>query len=138
MEHYLSDECLEREASILHQNADLPTVFATFSEYYSPGQRLTRDTITCIYGLEIHSIAKLGTYMGLWQLAQAASVLSIPIHTIYPVRGESTIRYDFNRIFFPIEYPAERGEEPLVIMWTGMQPGTVPIHFVPLLSAHSQ
>ena len=38
MEHYLSDECLERGASILHQNADLPTVFETFSEYYSPGQ----------------------------------------------------------------------------------------------------
>ena len=64
--------------------------------------------------------------MGLWQLAQAALVLSIPIHTIYPVRGESTIRYDFIRIFFSIEYPAERYEEPLVVMWTGIQPGTVP------------
>ena len=84
---YLSDDCLERGASFVHGNADLPTVFATFSEFYTPGQKLTKDAIECIYCLEMHSCAHLGSYMGLWQLAQFASVLKTPIHTIYPVHG---------------------------------------------------
>ena len=134
MKHYISDDCLERGATFLHRNADLPTVFATFSEYYTPGQKLSEDTIASIYALEIHSCARLGSYMGLWQLAQTATVLGVPVHTIYPHRGESTIRNDFNRTFFPVEYPTETpDEEPLFIMWIGLRRGTVPIQFVPLL-----
>ena len=74
--------------------------------------------------------------MGLWQLAQAASVLNTPIHTIYPVCGESTLRNDFNRIFFPVDYSDRDTDDsnPVVIMWTDLQRGGVPIHFVPLLS----
>ena len=83
--YYLNDDFLARGTSYIHKNADLPTVFTRFSEYYSPGQKLTEDAVSCIYSLEIHSIAKEGTYMGLWQLAQAASILCVPLHTIYPV-----------------------------------------------------
>ena len=54
---YLSDDCLERGASWIHENADLPKVFTTFSEYYTPGQKITADTIESIYCLEIHSCA---------------------------------------------------------------------------------
>ena len=64
---YLNDSCLERGATYIHSNADLPTVFSTFSEYYTPGQRLTEDSITAIYCLETHSLASMSTYMGLWQ-----------------------------------------------------------------------
>ena len=130
---YLSDDCLERGASYLHRNADLPTVFATFSEFYTPGQKLSEDTILCIYSLELYSCAKMSSYMGLWQLAQSSSVLGVPIHTVYPIRGNSTIRNDFHRMFFPVEYPTQSDDEPVVIMWTGMRKGGVPIHFVPLL-----
>ena len=80
-EKYLSDDCLERGASILHRHADLPTVFTTFSEFYNPGQRISTETIACIYCLELHSCARLGSYMGIWQLAQAALALQTPIHT---------------------------------------------------------
>ena len=135
---YLSDDCLERGASYLHRNADLLTVFTTFSEYYTPGQKVTDDSIDCIYCMEIHSVAKEGTYMGLWQLAQLASVLKVPVHTIYPVCGESTIRNDFNRMFFPVSYTDVQDEEPLVIMWTGIRHGSAPIHFVPLLPSDDQ
>ena len=83
--------------------------------------------------MELFECAKLVTYMGLWQLAQASSVLGVPIHTIYPVRGHSTLRNDFHRMFFPIHYPATNEAEPVVIMWTGMHEGSVPVHFVPLL-----
>ena len=46
---YLADDCLERGATFLHGNADLPTVFATFSDFYNPGQKLSLDAIACIY-----------------------------------------------------------------------------------------
>ena len=82
----------------------------------------------------MHSCARLGSYMGLWQLAQAASVLKTPVHSIYPVRGESTIRNDFSRMFFPIEYSVTANDEPRVIMWTSLSRGAAPIHFVPLLN----
>ena len=135
---YLNDDCLERGATFLHHNADLPTVFTTFSEYYTPGQKITADSISCIYCLEIHSIARPATYMGLWQIAQASSVLGIPIHSIYPVRGKSQIRKDFNRMFFPLCYSAEQDDEPLVLMWTGLRSGSAPVHFVPLLPSDTQ
>ena len=130
---YTSDNCLERGASYIHNNADLPTVFATFSEYYTPGQKLSAEMIRNIYSLEIHGCARMGAYLGLWQLAQSSTVLGVPIHTIYPHRAGS-IRNDFHRIFFPVDFPVDiSDEEPLVIMWTGMRSGSVPVHFVPLL-----
>ena len=120
MDEYLSDECLERGATVVHSNVDLPTVFATFSEFYTPGQKLTKDSVAAIYALEMHSITRIGSYMGLWQIAQASSVLGILIHTIYPERGKSSLRNDFNRMFFPIEYPTDQDDKPLVIMWTAL------------------
>ena len=56
-ELYLKDDILERGATYLHENADLPTVFPTFSEFYTPGQRITPDSISAIYSLEVHSLA---------------------------------------------------------------------------------
>ena len=136
---YLNNNYLERGATYIHGNAQLPTVFASFSEYYTPGQLLTDDSISCIYSLEIHSVAKEGTYMGLWQITQASSVLDVPIHTIYPVRGKSTIRNDFHRMFFPVyNNSGDQDDEPLIIMWTGVRRGGVPIHFVPLLPSDDQ
>ena len=49
IEKYLSHQCLECGATYIHSNTDLPTVFATFSEYYMPGQQLTADTVRYIY-----------------------------------------------------------------------------------------
>ena len=134
MKNYLSDECLQHGAIHFHGNADLPTVFTTFSEYYTPGQKLTEESITNIYCMEMHSIARLGSYLGLWQLVQLSSVLGIPVHMIYPLRGESfNIRNDFHHMFFPVTSPVVVDNEPLVIMWTGMRRAVVPIHLVPLL-----
>ena len=132
--YYLSDECLEHSASYTHGNGDLPTIFATFSDFYTPRQRLTKETIRYIYIMEIHFCCRIGSYMGLWQLGQAASVIGKLIHTIYPVRGQSTLRNDFHRIFFPVNYPTSGDERPIVIMWTAVTPGGAPIHFVPLVT----
>ena len=73
--------------------------------------------------------------MGIWQLAQASLVLGVLLHTIYPIHGECSIRKDFNRMFFPINFPPHSDYEPVVIMWIGVLRGGVPIHFVPLLPA---
>ena len=135
MDKYLSDDCLERGATYVHNNAELPLVFATFSDYYTPGQKLTKNTINYIYSMEIYSCSRLGSYMGIWQLAQSSSVLGIPIHSIYPVRGDCTVRNDFNRMFFPVEYPTTSDDQPLVIMWTGVRSGGTPVHFVPLINS---
>ena len=69
--------------------------------------------------------------MGLSQLVQAATVLQTPLHTMYYVVSEMTSI----GCFFPVEYPSaiDLDEEPIVIMWTGMREGTVPVHFVPLV-----
>ena len=131
---YVIDECLDHSAVYTHKNADLPTVYVTYSEYYQPGQKITDDTINYVRSREIHSCAHVGHYMGLWQLAQASSVLGIPIPTVYPFRGDSTIRNDFNRLFFPLVCSAEPDDEPIRIMWTAIKKGCAPIHFVPLLS----
>ena len=133
---YITDECLERGASVVHGNADLPTVFATFSEYYTPGQKISDETLDYIYSMEIYSCCRMSSYMGIWQLAQASSVLGVPVHTIYPIRGECSIRNDFHRIFFPIDYPTSRDDDPVVIMWTGVREGAAPVHFVPLVKSY--
>ena len=51
---YLTDDCLERGATLIHANADLPNVFSTFAEFYTPGQKLTSDSIMSIYCKELH------------------------------------------------------------------------------------
>ena len=105
MEKYLSHACLEHGATYIHRNADLPTVFSTFSEYFTPGQKITPDTIQSIYCMGIYSCSCLGSYMGLWQLDELSSVLGMPLHTIYPIRGDSELWHDFHRMFFPVNYP---------------------------------
>ena len=133
MDNYLSHACLERGATYIHSSTDIPTVFATCSDYYKPDQKLTQDAITCIYCMEIYSCSHIGSYMGLWQLTQASTVLGTPLHTIYHVREESTLQNDFHRMFFPVNYPATADNDPVVIMWTGLRPGSVPVYFVPIL-----
>ena len=120
IEYYLHDDFLQRGATWIHDNAELPLVFATFSEFYTPGQRMTKESIRYIYTMEMYSCSQMGSYMGIWQMAQAALVLRTPIHVIYPVRGECTIRYDFHRTFFPINYTMCNDEYPITIMWTGI------------------
>ena len=69
--------------------------------------------------------------MGLWQLAQASTVLNCTVQSVYPQVGDDIMRRDFHRTFFPIG-SEEFDERPLLIMWTGSK-GCTPDHFVPLL-----
>ena len=131
MQSYISDDCLERGASCLHENSDLPTVSPSSTHQDRISLLIVSPTSM---PKKCNACSRVSCYMGLWQLAQASTVLRVPVHTIYPHRGESTICNDFNRIFFPAVYPPEiHDDEPVVIMSTGLRHGAVPIHFFPLL-----
>ena len=81
---YLSPACLNRGASLIRQEESLPVIYTKYSDYYVNGQKITEDTIEYVYLGELHECSRLHTYMGLWQLAQAANALQCRIHSVYP------------------------------------------------------
>ena len=70
--------------------------------------------------------------MGIWYLFQAANVLSRPIQSVFPIRGSSNFRNNFNHIVYPL-HDAQRNREVLKVMWTPINVGGTVNHFVPLL-----
>ncbi len=90
--------------------------FASFGDFYR-AQRLSKSMIRKLYEQEILSIMKPGTYMGAWQLAAAASVLGIPIKSVYPVYGAATVRAELHRIFWPRKVSCVVSK-PVKILWT--------------------
>ena len=85
---YLSDESLSRGATS-SRNEPLTHLHVRYSDYYVNSQRITDNTVEYIYCRELHECAKVNSYMGLWQLAQAASVLNTPIQSVYPSGGDA-------------------------------------------------
>ena len=108
---YLSDNFLLRGATFVQREESLVQIYAQYSDFYRNGQELTNSAVATLYLLEVHECTKVGAFMGLWQIAQAASVLNIPIRSIYPVGGDSIMRMDFNRWFFPCGYNGTSKDE---------------------------
>ena len=133
MEHYLSPRSLNRGATLIRDNETLPEIYSKYSDYYVSGQKVTKNTIEYMYIREIHRCTRPNMYLGLWQLAQAATVLNSPIQSIYPEGGDAMMRLDFNRMFFPIKENVETHTEPICVLWTSAQKGSPPMHFMPLL-----
>ena len=130
---YLSDESLSRGATS-SRNEPLTHLYVRYSDYYVNSQRITDNTVEYIYCRELHECAKVNSYMGLWQLAQAASVLNTPIQSVYPSGDDAVMRMDFNGLFFPVDCTPEKASELIMIMWTSVEKNTPPNHFVPLLT----
>ena len=133
-ELYVTEEGLTRGANFKRNeetDESLPVAYVKYSDHYVNGQRITENTIDYIYSKELHDSAKINSYAGLWQLAQAASALRTPIQSVYPEGCDPLMRLDFNRIFYPLNCEIE--VQPIVIMWTPVQKGCTPNHFVPLL-----
>ena len=137
-DEYISARCLNRGAALIRDTESLPAIYTKYSDFYVSGQKLTEDTIEYMYCRELHECSHLHTYMGLWQLAQAATALDTPIQSIYPEGGDHLMRLDFNRMFFPINYKPESHVKPIRIMWTSIKKGCPPSHFVPLLSKNNK
>ena len=88
---------------------------------------------TKIYEKEVLDICKINSFMGIWQLFQAANMVGHPINSVYPANGNRNIPFDMNRKSWCKDENCNL-LEPLHIMWTPMQvANTHPCHFVPLL-----
>lgn len=103
---------------------------------YMHDKRLSIDVIKDIYRREIKKITKEKTYIGIWQIHSLASVLKIPICSIYPDHGNPVVRGHLNRIVYP-----RNPESAIVanILWTTTRIDMnnnywVPNQFVPVLS----
>ena len=110
-------EMRERIVSELSKNADLylndnlmktgmnpegnQSVAKTFASYFNcyMANRLNKNSIRKVYQEETMSISKNGSYMGLWQLASLANILSSPVVSVYPKYGSHTIRSDMHHVF---------------------------------------
>ena len=129
--YYTSHEVMSRGATIFRKS--LPYLYVEYSDYYLNGQKITQNTVDYIYLRELHDCCKINSYMGLWQIAQASSVLNMPIQSVYPTGGDELVRQDFHRLFFPVNCTPENCSQMLMIMWTSVMPNCVPNHFVPLI-----
>ena len=131
-DQYLSPFVLNNGASHIRVYEPINITYAKYSDYYLSGQVMTVDTVDYMYCREMYNCATKNTYMGLWQIHQAANVLRVPILSVYPVGGDKIMRKDFNRICYP--FGLEEAEvEPIKILWTSTRKTHVPNHFVSLV-----
>ncbi|XP_053391572.1 uncharacterized protein LOC123539851 [Mercenaria mercenaria] len=133
---YLDDNLMKRGMDT-EGNHSVAKTFASYSNCYT-GNRLNKNSIKKIYNEEILSVSKNGSYMGLWQLASLANILSRPVVSVYPNYGSHTVRNDMHRVFHPFE-EQDCDKEPVHIMWTNIHGKIVPEkdfsvnHFVALM-----
>ena len=130
--NYLDHNYLKVGAKKLYRKANLPKIFAQYSEQYTPGDILTPAVVERIYEEELLHYTKNGTYSGIWQIAMSAAVLGRKVISHYPSIVNPSIVADLDRCFLP--HDKEPCKEPAHIQWTycGKMTGT-PNHFVPLL-----
>ena len=130
---YLQHENLAYGAKRIPDDESLQEVYAKYSDFYLSGQVMTENAIDYLYSREMYSCATKNSYLGLWQIAQAASVFGVPIRSVYPNIGEMFMRMDFNRTFYPLD-SNKLHIQPLQVMWTATKGSYSPNHFVPLMN----
>ena len=130
-EKYKSDKVLRRGANFFHKNADFLTTFAQYTDYCTPGQKVTPHLLDCLYTTEVLGLARSGSYMDIWQYRQVANALNVIVEGVYAHRNYTNTQKDHTRIFYPLD--RDEGPVELVIMFTPMTFGDNPNHFVPML-----
>ncbi|GFS08364.1 hypothetical protein ElyMa_006593400 [Elysia marginata] len=86
--------------------------------------------------IDIASIVKPSSFIGLWQMAAAASVVQRPVVSVHPNKGWSTFRSLNNPTLMPQQ---QQAPDPFFIMWTTTRGDEMvddnwcANHFVPLL-----
>ncbi|WAR17806.1 VRTN-like protein, partial [Mya arenaria] len=128
---YLLDEYLQDGNQPMH----IAKRYAMYSDNYN-GEKLTDCAIRKLFENEVLNIRRGGVYMGIWQIAALANVLSRPVYSVYPTHGGHTVRSDLNRTFHPFNPSALA---PVYVMWTNLNGDHLhainwhPNHFVALL-----
>lgn len=137
IDKYLDDELMSKGALTSYRHVSFPLLFAQYSPYHNPEverAQMTPDYIRRVYMKEVMSLCHIGSYAGIWQIAQMANTINRPITSHYPRRGEATFVQDFNRSFFPFDHDDASQLQPVNIMWTSSRGvGQLVNHFVPLL-----
>ena len=118
-----------------NQSGPTPVTYAQYSDYYIYGEVLTTNKASEIYDKEVNEILQEDTYSGIWQVFALASVLGCPVCSVYPRKGNPSVRADLNRRILP---RAQTSNREVYIMWTSVRTDQtsehwVPNHFVPLL-----
>ena len=133
-DYYLDEHNLRRGFSYDSEDS-LKKTFAMFSPDFIPGKVLTEEIIRRIFEIETMSIARPKSFMGIWQMFGLASVLQMPIFSVYSDLGENFYRKHMHRLIVP---RISTTRYPVSIMWTSTRNDMLPInwkpnHFVPVL-----
>ena len=133
-ESFLQHAILAQGSSLGSKNR--PASYAAYSGFLTPEiMVLNEHSIRTIYQHEVLANSKQFTYMGVWQIHQAAKAFRHPIDCVYPRHTNRELRRDLNRIVLPIK-PGHDEKRPVYIMWTPLQLTDKPSevkHFVALL-----
>ena len=127
---YLDKEYLSLGSKSLRLPGSYTEQYALFSGQHAHSD--LSDIIESVYENEMLEMCKNGSHMGMWQIWAATNVLGRPIMSIFPNRGSTVFRSDFNRLCLPHELSA-RKKQPYHIMWTPVVNQGRIEHFVPLL-----
>ena len=125
---YLDEKHLQRGVSADFDPQPTAKLYAQYSEHYLPGQPLAMPNITAIYNKECNDILKKGAFMGIWQIFALASILKCPLYSVYPNKGNPSVRRDLHRVIMPREMS---NAKPLFFMWSTCRTDMNDAHWVP-------
>lgn len=133
-ECYLDPEYLRSGVNLSNREAaNLLPAFTMYSDEYRAGDHITPVVTQRVYREEVLNATNLGQYMGIWQIFAMASVLQALVFSVYPQKGNPSVRKHLHRLI----YPRRRAtEDTFVIMWTSTREHLrqwMPNHFVPVL-----
>ncbi|KAL5010757.1 hypothetical protein ScPMuIL_013062 [Solemya velum] len=139
-EYYLQEDNLKKGTDESTWTSTTKQAFAMYSEQYIPGTRLSEEIIKTIYELEVMQACKPKTYLGIWQLFGIASILQMPVFSVYPELGNPLVRQDLHRLIQP---RVRKCDDIAYIMWSSTRKDMtssnwVPNHFVAVLSVDTE
>ena len=106
-------------------------IYTQYSANFAVGSKLSPTDIKSVYQQETLDIVKPSTYCGMWQIHAMASVMGVPVRSLYP--GAGSPKDDICRLVLPREPNMTANE--VNILWTHTHNKNVsawwqPNHFV--------
>ena len=92
--HYLDDNYVSKEAHNFYDHGTLPEQYAQYSDNFKPHVTFN---MTRLYKRKVLDITQDCTYMGIWQIFQAANIAKRPICSVHPQIGNLNVREDLHR-----------------------------------------
>ena len=121
---YLDEKYLSRGLAEGTMNA---ATIAQYSKSYI-ARRLSMGEIRDCYQADLSEVLTPGAFMGLWALFALASVLGMPIQSIYPKKGSLSVREHIDRLIMPRRQLRDKTQ---FIMWTSTRNDMAKGHWQP-------